>query len=277
MKASQKSSLIILILWESICHLTHVATLVTEDFEGDFGAQVFLFSDVYRSGSGQFVHDDLSGIANSPAGPQIPIASGGDRELRYFDGPEGTAGGHSMIVAPRTSSYSDSLITGYLGNAFVSPRGGMMGGLMSRVTGVGANRSGYAAVAFFHAFGPDTVYFALADMHDGNIGVNPSFSISGGSYGLDLSEENIYAELLTEGDLIRASFWRVSPDGDQHFLESLTASDDTYREGANGLVAFVRGQNSILFDDVSVLQIPEPSSSLLLILSFVPILQRQRL
>lgn len=261
-----------------ICSLSPCSafTLLREDFEGEFGASDSLFSDIYRSGSGQFVHDDLSEIANSPAGAQIPISRGGDRELRYFEGDGGIAGGHSMIVSPSTSNFSDSLISGYVGFSFDSIIGGVNGGFMSRVSGFGSQRSGYVASVVFHAFGPNTVAFGLGEMIQGVVGGGVGFSLVSGGHALDFSEENVYIELLTEGDLVEASFWRVEQDGERSFLETLAASDTSYRDGANGLYAFARGENSVLFDDVSVLQIPEPSISLLLMMPCLALWRRRR-
>lgn len=210
------------------------------------------FSTTYLGGTGQFVPHTMSGVVNAPTSDQLPVSVGGDKELRYA----GTGSG--WAIAPETSNYQDSFISGYAGTALTSTYGTRYANLLTRANPNTRGLDAYVSSVSFGSFGHNTVSFHLQLMKNG---LRHADYISASSYrhSINFTTENIYFEMTSIGDQISSSYWKVDSAGNKSFMTSLSFEDSTFSLGANGIGARAAqvGQ-AIYIDDINVEQIPEP-------------------
>ncbi|WP_372799282.1 PEP-CTERM sorting domain-containing protein [Pontiella sp.] len=228
------------------------------DFVEDFNSATALSDTVFYevfSGRGSIMQPD-AGSAEQGLTTQGSLAcsAGGDNELRVFENPDSGAG-ENRAVAP-DFVFSDAKISGYMGAGITDAWGSKSTGLILRANGSGVEQDGYITYCWM----TETNFsFALGVQVDGGVHMDNLIGFSE-TYAFDARQNNIYAELTTVGDHISASYWRVEADGHHEFLQTLSGTDSRYSEGHAGLYSYVRSTNSVYFDDVSVMQIPEPSS-----------------
>lgn len=215
------------------------------------------FSEVHLVGSGRFEIDSISEVPGAPGGELLPVSDDGDKEVRYYEGDGGIAGSHSMAVAPSTSGYFDSCVSGFLGASLTDVVfGSRTAGLMCRASGDGWAQSAYVAKVSFGSAKNEKVSFQLSLMKKGVIHAD-NVADRSGSFPFNFATENIYVELRSIGDQISASFWRVDGSGEKELLSKLSIEDGTLRSGGIGIYAFSRGDKSVFFDDIEIEKISE--------------------
>lgn len=238
----------------SVAHADYVETF---DTSGSLGASHL--SRTYMAGSGTYAVSPLDATMGAPTNTALSVSAGGDNELRYFEGAGGIAGTHSYAVTPDTFEYTvqDATVKASVGIGVNDSFGGHTAGVMSRVSGNSWGLNGYVASVNHYGTG-STVSFGLSYMVGGVIHADYILA-TGGSFAFDYQTENLLIELTTSNNLITASLYKETTVGMTH-LSTISALDSTYASGVTGVFSFVRGTNSIFFDDVQVSTVPVPAA-----------------
>jgi hypothetical protein len=146
---------------------------------------------------------------------------------------------------------------------------------MTRISDDSLRLNGYASHAGFGTFGPNTVTSNLIRMTNGVISGEPSDTSD--TFAINMDSSNLHLEMESIGDFITASYWGVMEGGGHPFLTTLSIQDSMFTSGGVELFGFADGsEKSIFFDDIQVVQIPEPKPLLLLIVSTSLLLRHVR-
>jgi hypothetical protein len=247
------------------CHQPAAAQSFFESFDGEGSSlQNTLFSDVFSLGGATFQRESLTAVPGAPnTDPALPINQAGDKELRYFE-KDAPAYYHSVILTAPLSenTFLNGSIDGYVGFGLGSGFGSRQAGLILRATTpddywlayLGANMSltGGASLRISLVSGGIVGWsegVTFADLDFTRHAYRLHFEASGAMLTTSLYEQGVQAGLLTE-----------------RLIADISSVDHSPLPGRAGLYAFVRGDNSVLFDDIT-LTIPEPGIPALLLLA----------
>ena len=219
------------------------------------------FSDVPPNAGWTFERVSLTGVSGAPNfNPALPVNQGGDLELRVFDQSVNSPGDPARaFTADVPANYlADAQMDGYLGFGVGTGFGSRSAGFMLRATSPSDYWLAYVGANENLTGGAN---FRLAHVQDFLIGTTilpisiPNF---------DPLNENYHLNFQVVGNNLTATLGRVQIVGGvvtETLIGTLSGTDPTPQGGRAGIYAFTRGDNSILFDDLSVMvMVPEPSS-----------------
>lgn len=244
------------------------------------------FSNIIPSGGGTFERQSLSTALGAPnTSPALPVNAGGDLEGRYYEATLAATSSYAVTA----NSFTDATIDGYLGYGVVTSFGAPSMGFVLRESGNSiALVNGYSARIGIS--GPIPNYSSSGALTISRIvnGVVTSANIFATSlaFGMNEATENYHLTFSAIGSTLTASVFRIQAVGGAlvetpidlqsaaGVQSSITATDSALTSGAAGLNAFVRGSQSIFYDDISV--VPEPASAALLGLGALLLAARRR-
>jgi hypothetical protein len=244
------------------------ADLWLEDFPGGISSSIF-GRRVLETGSGTYATSPLSLAMGAQDGsPPLPINVDGDRELRYFEHPSGTAGSGSFaLTAPLPEVGNHQVMDGYVSFGLL-PGGNAPSGQFLLRTNLAPARwliNGYSGSIGASPFKPDEITISISRLNGGIFR-----GISGGSVRdplINAQENNFRVRFEIKGSQLTLSVWQVSSGGalTETHLVTHTANDTMFTEtGSAGLYSFARSGASVFYDDISVWSIPEPGTFVLL-------------
>lgn len=222
-----------------------------------------LFSTFLIAGDGLFVREPLDASSAAPESePALPVDQGGDKELRYSE--VTLAGTSSFALTPDAPGgvFSDMQVDAFLAFGLNEVFGAPSGGLVLRAAGETRQTfDAYAASIRVVRFDPQAVVLSILRYEDGVAQV----LIDSDEIPIDADEENLHLTFRAEGTTLEAKLGRASVVGAEiveapvdldastmGVQDTLTVSDASLEEGRIGLTAFVRADNHVLFDDVSL-------------------------
>ena len=270
-----KRGKVLVLAWLLGCCLVPFANALVENFDepGATWANTS-FSTIIPSGGGTFERQALSTALGAPnTTPALPVNSGGDLEGRYYE----AATAPTWSFAVTTGSFTDATIDGYFGFGVVVPFGVPSMGLLLRESGKStASVNGYlATMGLGGAISPfaNSGSFSIQRITNG-IG---QLLATSGNFGTNQANSNYHLRFSANGSALTASVSQLQVIGGALVevpISVLTATDSGLTSGAAGVSAFARGQQSIFFDDISV--VPEPASGGLLGLGTLLLAARRR-
>ena len=262
---------------KSLCFLFIVAVLLgqlnqtaaraqaLETFDGSNSlfTKTYFFHVPARPDEGVFDIEDLSGVAGvTVTRPSLPINAGGDKELRFHKSQLSSRFSNYMMLSESEPIPNWSTDSQKMGGtiAFTREGNGWGGGLLLR----GQDGGGFTFVNGYVATVTATpVAGVTLTIYRMTGGILVSLAETTASASTD---ENYRVEFEAEGTLLTARFFQlrvVAGQIQESLLSSLSAIDSTYASGScAGLLAFVNGTDSVLFDNI-VLGAVKPAAPVL--------------
>ena len=232
------------------------------------------FSNIIPSGGGTFERQSLSTALGAPnTSPVLPVNAGGDLEGRYYEASLAITSSYAVT----TGTFTDATIDGYFGFGIVVAFGAPSMGLLLRESG----NSSFPVNSYLATLGLGGPIAPFSNSGNFSIqritnGVGQVLATSG-NFGTTQANSNYHLTFSAIGSTLTASVSQVRVvEGAlvETPITLLTATDFGLTSGAAGVSAFARGQQSIFFDDISV--VPEPASAALLGLGALLLAARRR-
>ena len=244
-----------------------------EDFEqagNNFSNTIFTDIRTSFHGPNVFEASSLTSSVGAPnLSPPLPINVGGDIEgIYYMPNPPQYGGYSGYALMSNQNEWTNMSIDGYIGFGRLTGYGSQTGSFLLRSNDL----SGY--LASVHYNNESTGCLTVGQLING-LAHADYLSVTSVFFPIDWNN-NIHLSVSAIGTEITAQAWEVSvvdgivvespivlnPGATNEY--NLTLVDNMFQSGTGGIRAFIASNNSVFFDDITVHEIPEPATILML-------------